>query len=74
MPYQQQELNLHHRPIGRPSDRRQIDIDMEMDERLAAGEVLTQSEIDQISDHHLQLLKHCGLKRRPQGWRMPREY
>lgn len=69
----QQALDLRYSPIGAASDRRQICIDMEMDDRLSAGEVLTQAEIDQISDHHLHLLKQCGLKKRPKGWRMPHE-
>lgn len=70
---QQQTLDLRYTPVGRASDRTQIQIDMEMDDRLSAGEALKQDEIDQISDYHLTLLRQCGLRKRGDRWRMPME-
>lgn len=69
-----QQLNLTLSPrTARPSDRRQIDIDYEIDDRLTSGEVISDYEANMVSEHHWQLLRHSGVRRCRHGWRMPNE-
>lgn len=54
-----------------PAQRRQIEIDAEIDDLLDSGQNVDDQTLGRISDHHRTLLRASGMYRSRNGWRLP---
>jgi len=55
-----------------PSDRIQIMIDAEIDDRLSNGERLPPEELSRASELQITLLRQCGLRHRRGYYQLPK--